>query len=165
MNSQDKAISYLDSLHYITYYTDSKWKMYLKYCDKQIVKNDFGEEIKEPKYFGELPIFLTSARMENDSLLALTFESVLFDSIFVNNNSFKDSSLKYTFNRYLYYNIQRNSLYGYGIGSAICVDSMELNDYCNKVPKCDKKKFIEEHKNQLNEWFIKETVRRRFINE
>ncbi|PZR02302.1 MAG: hypothetical protein DI539_27780 [Flavobacterium psychrophilum] len=39
--NQNKAVSYLDSLNCVDLYVESKWKIYLKYCDKKVVMDNW----------------------------------------------------------------------------------------------------------------------------
>lgn len=164
LQQQSYSLHFLDSIHCSNYYMESKWKIYIKYCDKKIVMDESGRKIKSPKFFGEADIYLQLAHIESDTLLGLLFEPVLLDSIPINHICFEDSSLKFSFYCSHYYNIKHNGFYGYGFENGMFIDSMKLNDFCNGVPNCNKKEFIEKNRNILNKWFIEEAIKRKFIH-
>ncbi len=164
LRQQVNSLHFLDSIGCSNFYTESKWKIYLKYCDKKIIRNESGRQIKSSKFLGEAEIFLESTHIESDTLLGLLFKPVLSDSIPINNICFEDSSLKFSFYCSHYYDIKHSKFYGYGFENGMFIDSMRLNDYCNGVPNCNKKVFIEKNRSILNKWFISEAVKRKFID-
>jgi hypothetical protein len=165
LQQQGDALHFLDSIHYSRYYKESKWKIYLKYCDKKIITDEYGIKLNSPMLLGETDIYLISAHIERDTLLGLLFKPILLDSIPVNHSCFEDSSVKSSFYISHFYDIKHNRFYGYGFENTTLIDSTILNDYCNGVKDCNKKEFIEKNRNMLNKWFVEEAVRRKFIDE
>lgn len=158
---------FLDSLHYTKYYTESKWKMYLKYCDKKVCYDDYQKKSNTPVFFGELDMYLFSANIRDDTLLNFLFMIIINDTSSLGTSKpFCDTTMRHRLNHWHYWDIKNNKFYGYGFDQGVIIDSTELNDYCDGVPNCDsaKKHFIEAHKGELNPWFVSEAVKRGFIS-
>jgi hypothetical protein len=161
---QDSFLKKLDSMGYTNYQVESKWKIYLKYCDKQIVLNASGDKINYNKYFGESSVLLRYAQLK-DSLLYLTFYSILDDSLNITCVCFNDHNYCYNFYLGHIYNVKTGRFYGYGLNNSEWLDSTTINDYCNKSPNCNKKEFVEKNRKRFDKWFIDEAVRRKFIEK
>lgn len=167
------SISYhfLDSLEYSGVNNLLKWKIYLKYCDEKIVRDENREYLLKQHYFGETDFYLFMTSLKKDSLLSIYYSFYLNDSIEVlkNNYQFEDSSMAYNFINHIYYNVNSKNIYGYGKNRFIELDisGKKIADYCNGVPNCDeeKKKFIIKNRNKLNKWFVEEAIKRGFIEK
>ncbi len=166
LNYQNNNLRYLDSLGYKSFYQESKWKIYLKYCDEIIDKDGEGNKLKKERLFGETNLVLRIAGCFKDSLIGIYFFSILDDTMNITEKSFKKKDLRYTLFLSHFRYLKNGQFFGYGVGDfAILNDSVKLNNYCNDVPKCNKIEFIEKNRTIFDKWFIEEAERRKFIKK
>lgn len=157
---------FMDSIGCSNLVIESKWKFYLKYCDKKIIKDGSGKLFEKLSFVGEANLYLFSASIHSDTLVNFLFDVILDDTVHINRSfQLEDTTMKYKYYTWHYCNLINKDFYGYGYDQIIKVDSLELNDYCNGVPNCNKKEFIETNRDILNPWFIQEAIRRKFITK
>lgn len=160
---ENDAMNFIDSIEKRNLVNESKWKIYLKYCEKMIVQDEFGKKLDTPYYFGESEVYLREAHIEGDTLLAMLFIPTLYDTIQINYSCFEGNDMKFKFFNSHYYVLKEDRFYGYGYENGILIDSVELNDFCNGLIKCDKSSFISKNRRLFNDWFISEAIRRGII--
>ena len=144
----ESNLKYLDSLGFKNYLLESKWKMYLKYCDVVIEKKD---DISKNNFYGEADLLLFGKEIVNDTLLSLYFVPLIEDSLlFQEKFQFKNKNVVYSYYNWLLYDIKNHSFYGYMYDHGMEKDSSDINNYCNDIKICNKKEFIKINQKILN---------------
>lgn len=146
--------SIIDSLGLQDLYDETKWRLYCLHCDDSV---ELFPERKMKETYGMLPIDFQGVKMTGNEI-DLNFFFRYNDTLVIDfMNRSKNAKLKYGV-KYI-----DRKFYCYETGSNFCIQTSDSTSRLNNCLQKDVVSYIKQNRNILNEWFVKEAIKRKVL--
>jgi hypothetical protein len=152
----------LEGLKLARYHDSAKWRVYFYHCDDTCISSKDNKKLA-PTPLGFLKLKLTYVSLEDERL------TLLYQFLYDDTTDVRYTNKGYNPNEGVEFNVKDGSVIGYTTGNGTFKETGKDENgvqvrYENPTHP-DVLNFISEHRNELNNWFRNEAIRRNLLRD